>query len=128
MDEWPERHRPKWSMLERRNSSLGNRNNKQGRHAGLIYRTTCKTTWQSCLLPVSVLGVNPTWTHNSCPQSPHANNPGNCLPQGLHPRVHGPLDAPAVLPPRSHLPLTCQGEEVIKAQQVWLQDSESLWL
>lgn len=34
----------KWNMSERRNSSLGNRNNKQGRNAGLTYRTTWKTT------------------------------------------------------------------------------------
>lgn len=31
-----EQHPPKWTMLERKNSSLGNGNNEQSRNAGLI--------------------------------------------------------------------------------------------
>ena len=45
----------KWNMSERRNSSLGNRNNNQGRNAGLTYGTTWKTTLAelpaACLCP-----------------------------------------------------------------------------
>lgn len=98
----------KWNMSERRNPSLGNRNNKQGRNAGLTYRTTWKTTLAE--LPAASL----SW---------ELIQPGLRTPQGKQPRqlpasgtpswACAPLDTQPVPGPMSHPPLTCQ--EVIKS-------------
>lgn len=98
----------KWNMSERRNRFLGNRNNKQGRNAGLTYRTHGRPLWQSFLLPLCP-GINSTWTQNSTGQTTQATP---CFRDSI-PGRNKPLDTQPGA--RSHVSPTPDMPKLIKS-------------
>ena len=96
-------------------SFCGNRNDEQSRNTGLSQRLHGRP-WEELPALFSVLGITPTWTQNSPPQSPQTNDPGHALPQGLHSLVRGTTGRRVMLLPTPLPPQHTQAQERIKAQ------------